>query len=86
MTNDHSLSCKDLVELVTDYFEGALAPADHLRFEVHIAACRGCDSFLLQMRQTVTLLGSLPEASVDPAARETLLTIFRDWRGGAGQT
>jgi hypothetical protein len=27
-----TLSCRELVELVTDYLEGALGPADHARF------------------------------------------------------
>lgn len=32
------LTCQELVQLVTDYFEGALEPADRARFEAHVAA------------------------------------------------
>jgi anti-sigma factor RsiW len=31
------LSCQELVELVTDYLDGALAPVQRARFEAHVA-------------------------------------------------
>ena len=36
------LSCQELVELVTDYLEGALSAEDGARFEDHISRCGGC--------------------------------------------
>ena len=33
------LSCQELVELVTDYLEGALSPEETARFEEHIGRC-----------------------------------------------
>jgi anti-sigma factor RsiW len=38
------LRCRELVELVTDYLEGALAPAERARFEAHVADCPGCET------------------------------------------
>jgi anti-sigma factor RsiW len=78
------LSCKELVELVTEYLEGALPPSEHARFESHLAICEGCMTYLDQMRQTIRTLGKLSEQSVAPEAMETLLTAFRDWRSGRG--
>jgi anti-sigma factor RsiW len=74
------LSCQELVELVTDYFEGALAPEAAGEFERHIAGCTGCHEYVEQMRRTIELTGTLTTADVPPEAAERLLAAFRDWR------
>ncbi|MFB3738731.1 MAG: anti-sigma factor [Candidatus Velamenicoccus archaeovorus] len=74
------LTCRELVELVTDYLEGALSPRDRDRFERHLAGCRDCRAHLAQMRRTLTTLGTIPEGSVPPHTRDVLLRAFRDWR------
>ena len=74
------LTCQELVELVTVYIEGALPPDEHTRFEAQLALCRGCRTHLEQMRQTITLLGTLTETSLSPEAREDLLSAFRRWK------
>jgi anti-sigma factor RsiW len=68
-----------MVELVTDYLEGRLPQWDRFQFERHIAGCDGCASYLEQMRTTIRLTGILREEDVSPAAREALLSAFRDW-------
>ena len=77
----HELTCRELVELVTDYLEGALLPHERRRFEHHIALCDGCTTYLDQMRTTIALTGSLTEESITPEAQERLLHVFRDWKG-----
>ena len=74
------LSCQELVELVTDYLEGALPEEDRLRFEDHIAGCEDCTAYLEQMRQTISLLGHLPATALTPEAEAELLEAFRGWR------
>ncbi len=74
------MSCRQLVELVTEYLEGTLSPRDRARFEEHLTACEGCGAYLDQMRKTIVMAGRLREADVAPAARERLLAAFRDWR------
>jgi anti-sigma factor RsiW len=76
------LRCKELVELITDYLEGTLPPADRARFEHHLAGCDGCHAYLDQMRETVAALGRLPPESLSPEAESKLLAAFRDWRVG----
>jgi len=76
------IACRDLVELVTDYFEGALSPELHARFENHIAGCDGCTTYLEQMRETIRLTGTLREQQISPEALETLLHVFRGWVSG----
>jgi hypothetical protein len=74
-----SMTCKELVELVTDYFEGALAPEERERFEQHLVFCPGCVYHLGQMRVTLELLGELREEAIAPEAERRLLQAFRDW-------
>ena len=74
------MSCKELVELVTDYFEDALPPEDRVRFEEHLNLCHGCVNYVDQMRKTVMTVGTLHEQAVPPEARAALLDAFRDWK------
>ncbi|MDX6507735.1 MAG: hypothetical protein QOG06_2379 [Gaiellaceae bacterium] len=73
------LSCQELVELVTDYLEGALPESDHARFDAHIARCDACKIYLAQMRETIELVGRLSTDSVSPEAERALLDAFRGW-------
>jgi anti-sigma factor RsiW len=74
------LTCKELVELVTDYLEDALSDRDRARFEAHIAVCQGCTRYLAQMRETIRLTGVLTEEQLPVEQRDTLLDAFRGWR------
>ncbi len=47
------LSCRELVELVTDYVENALSVEDRARFEEHLEICEGCRNYVEQMAATV---------------------------------
>ena len=73
------MPCQELVELVTEYLEERLSPVDRARFEAHLAECEACRTYLEQFRQTIGVLGRLPEESLSPEAREALLTAFRGW-------
>jgi anti-sigma factor RsiW len=74
------LSCQELVELVTDYLEGALPDELHERFDEHIAHCKGCQGYLGQMRATIHATGTLTPESLSPDAESALLEAFRGWR------
>ena len=73
------LTCRQIVELVTDYVEGALPPADRVRFEKHLVYCPGCVYYLDQMQKTLELVGELKEDDCSPEAHETFLLAFREW-------
>jgi hypothetical protein len=74
------VNCDEFVELVTDFLEGALAEADERRFVHHLAECSGCETYLDQFRLTIATVGELTEDDISPAARQQLLTAFRDWK------
>lgn len=76
----NELTCKELVELLTEYLEGVLPPMERHRFEEHLAGCQGCRNYLQQMRETIRLTGQLTEEAIEPQAKETLLQVFRTWK------
>jgi hypothetical protein len=67
---------------VTEYLDGTLAQGERDRFEQHEILCDGCAFHLDQMRTTIAVTGSLTEDSVTPEAQESLLRVFREWKGG----
>ena len=73
------MSCKEFVELVTDYFDGALPDEDVRRFEQHIQDCFWCGRYLEQMRATIDTVGRIEEDDLSPTAKDALLHEFRDW-------
>jgi anti-sigma factor RsiW len=75
-----ALTCRELVELVTDYLEGALAEGERARFEDHLTGCGPCTIYLAHMRRTLMLVGRLTEGSVSAEAQDALLGTFRGWR------
>ena len=79
--HDDPLVCREFVELVTDYLEGALPEAERRRFGAHLAECDGCEGYLEDTRRLVATLRDTPAPPADPATREALLRAFRDLRG-----
>ena len=74
------LTCEELVDLVSDYLEGALSPEEELRFEDHLEICEGCRNYLDQMRKTIHTVGSLREEHISDEAQNRLLGAFRSWK------
>ena len=74
------MDCNELVELITDYLEGALDDETRARFDDHLQGCNGCENYLQQCRATVATLGKVRDDQLDPAFRDRLLAAFRRWR------
>lgn len=74
------MKCKKVVELMTDYLEGALSASDRTKFEQHIAGCDGCTEYLRQLRQSIALTGRLAIEPVPAGIARELERAFRDWR------
>ena len=74
------MTCQELVELVTDYLEGALPREDVARFESHLAVCPGCEIYLEQVRTTIAIAHASGD-TVEHEAVSPLLHAFRDWHG-----
>ena len=76
-TDAGELTCKEFVEVVTGYLDGALPPSALADVEAHLVGCPGCRAYLDQMRQTVRGVAALRDPAVDPSARVRLLRAFR---------
>ncbi len=74
------LACRQAVELVTDYLEGALSADERARFEAHLAGCPHCTEYLREMRITISALGRVEPDRLSPAARDDLVALYRSWR------
>ena len=74
--------CREAVERVTDYLEGALSPRDTRRFEVHLEACDGCEEYVRQVRATIRILGVVQPEDLAPETRQGLLELYRQFREG----
>jgi anti-sigma factor RsiW len=78
------LDCDELVELVTEFLDGALDEQAERRVVDHLSLCDGCTTFVEQFRATVDTLGHLPADRITELpgpAREALLAAFREERG-----
>lgn len=73
------MSCRELVELVTEYLDDALTARDRDLFLAHLEECRDCRVHLDQMRQTIAALADLPAERLSEPDRERLLAAFRTW-------
>ena len=74
------LVCQEMVELVTDYLEGALSRSQRRRFEAHLAGCEHCSEYLAQMRETIRLSGRLKAEDLSPEMEREFSDLYRRWR------
>ena len=72
------VACIELVEMLTNYLEGALPPDEVAAVEAHLQKCPPCQVYLAQMRATISALGSVPVDTLSADAQDTLLAAFRD--------
>ena len=72
------LPCIEVVEIVTDYLEGALPADEAMRLERHLETCPGCTEYLEQMRGIAGSLGGLTEERLPADLRDRLVAAFRD--------
>lgn len=70
------LRCQEMVELITDYLEGALDSAMRARFEQHLRGCDGCAAYLQELQVTIRVVGALRDEHLDPVFRDRLLATF----------
>jgi anti-sigma factor RsiW len=78
------LACREVVELITDYLEGALPRRRRRRLEAHLANCEHCSEYLAQMRATIVATGRVRPEDLPPETQEGLLELYRRWREEPG--
>jgi anti-sigma factor ChrR (cupin superfamily) len=75
--------CRDFVELVTAYWEGALPEAQADLVEEHLVMCDWCKTYMDQLELTVAALTSVAgePSAPSPGAQDQLLQALRARRG-----
>jgi hypothetical protein len=66
------LTCREFVELVTDYLEDALGKSTADRVREHLLRCEWCTTYLDQMNVTVATLTTLPPEPVPDAVHRLI--------------
>ena len=80
MTSRQMLSCREIVELVTDYLEGDLDADTATALEAHLDVCPGCTRYVEQIREAITTLGEVSSDNLSTEAQAGLLEAFRAFR------
>jgi anti-sigma factor RsiW len=75
-----ALVCRQAVELMSDYVDGALAARDRARLEAHLAGCPHCTEYLAQIREVITAAGRVEPDDLPPQALDELVMLYRRWR------
>jgi anti-sigma factor RsiW len=74
------ISCREVVELVTAYLDGALSPAETDRMEAHLELCPPCVAYVEQVRTTARL-ATLATAELELRPdRDALLHAFQEFK------
>jgi hypothetical protein len=72
------LTCKEVVELVTELLSDAMPAADRVHLEQHLLVCPPCMLHVQQVKATIELTSELRAPA--PAAAPAILALFRRWR------
>lgn len=83
MSDRPAFSCRQVVDLVTEYLEGELPTEERLAFERHVAICPPCRGYFGQLRRIRGVAGELREDAIPAELRTHVLDSFRSWRDEA---
>lgn len=73
--------CRQAVDLMVEYLDGALPRRQRRRLERHLRACPNCSAYLQQIRMTVAAVGAIEPGDLDEEAIDDLVNLYRQWRG-----
>jgi predicted anti-sigma-YlaC factor YlaD len=75
------ISCREVVELVTAYLDGALEPQIVQRMDAHLKLCPPCVEYVDQVRTTARLAAAAATAELELRPdRDALLSAFREFK------
>ena len=80
MIDTEALSCQELVELVTEYLEGALDERDLRAFEGHLATATAAPSTSSSCERRFASSARSRRMTLTQDAETALLQAFRDWK------
>jgi len=75
-----ALACVDGVELLMDYLEGTLPPADRATIEAHVSGCPRCVAFIESYRETPRILRAATAAALPEDLAQSLRAFLASRR------
>ena len=79
-TTVRELPCQEIVELITDYLDGAMEAELRAVFEAHLDGCPHCTHYVEQIGATIRIAGTIRAEDLSPEFRAGLLDAFRRFR------
>jgi hypothetical protein len=77
MTSD--VTCREFVEVITDYHELALSTKERIAVEQHLVVCSACTRYDQQLRATVRVAASIELDELGPESRRALVASLDKW-------
>jgi anti-sigma factor RsiW len=78
------MKCRRVRHLLLDFVDGLGNEAQHAEVDRHLAECKECESFAVQMRQSLVLLRRVPAAALDENFNwKVRLAIHREEKANA---
>lgn len=74
------LTCKEVVELVSEFLGDQMQPEDRVRFEQHLLVCPPCTLHVGQVRSTIKLVADLRAEPSPVEVGPAILDVFRQWK------
>ena len=84
LRRSHPMICREAVEAVTAYLDGAMPARARARFEAHLGDCPHCTAYLDQIRETIAVTGAIEAGDLSPEAQAALQGVFAAWVAEAG--
>jgi anti-sigma factor RsiW len=75
-----AIVCRQAVELMAGYVDGALSGPERARLESHLADCPHCSEYLAQLRVTIDTLGHVEPDDLTDEALDELVSLYRRWQ------
>lgn len=75
-----AIVCRQAVELMAGYLDGALSGSEQARLESHLAECPHCSEYLAQLRVTIETLGHVEPNDLPDEALDELVSLYRRWQ------
>ena len=75
-----AIVCRQAVQLMAGYLDGALPARDRVRLEAHLANCPHCSEYLAQLRVTIDTLGRAEPDNLPEEVLDELVALYRRWQ------
>lgn len=74
-----TLTCKEVVELVTEFLADSMSPEERVRLEQHLLVCPPCTLHVGQVRATIGYAALLRSEPLAGEVNRELIERFRKW-------